>query len=866
MNNTVKLDHNGIKIGNRYRTLLCSSLFYFRQPVEVWDDRMRLLKAAGYNCIDVYCPWNYHETEPGVWDFSGQRDVDHFLSLAEANGLYVIVRPGPYICSEWDGGGLPGWLNLKSESIRQDDGYFLSRIGEWYCHILPVVRTHQITQGGTVILMQVENELDFFPCISPQSYVSKLKDMIRCQAIDVPLFCCCGQNSLERSGALEPGLEMTYNVYSDDSDDALEERVLKLQQTVAGKDRPLMISETNREHRFIKRLYACGAKLISPYNQCAGTTGEFCNGLTNWGSPVALMSSDYDFDSMITSTGEVRKSEFNTARVFSMLLSFMGESGAKGKPARFDNCLQDGKPMTGLMTEKGNLLLAVNCSDIGITSCIEIDGVSLSVRLEPFESRLIANKLIVCDSLSIEYSSLEFITAEKEDGKTVLYFVGEDVLQCRINVNGKSSDLTVKSSFDEQMFSIRVSSVSEISLSGLGVLPPLSLSSSKGECHITMLDQQEIDTHVLVKRERDVMPMEMYGQYRGTGIYTITSDHECSVLLCNVSDIIRKRSNGQFEKTWYADGSCCVDNISAGTTAYETEIWGHSNFNDIRRPSLQMSSLKGISSIIEICERQDISKNWTFDFFQGESGGKTYFFTPSPYHPVANIDGYQSDRRPFDGVFHKYLEPTGACDSLFLWFEKANAIISVYINGKFAGMLDEGEHYFDISSVACSGAFSLDIRTTRINCFYQIGRVELVYGKRIKECVYSTLEKRSGRSIASDVVLPCAFKYGEERMLRIPEDIIPDDDVRVKFKGRNMHLTVYHGDKCIGRLLVGNTLFPPVKGGAGDELTLVRQWFCDNLPITIHAQAFGEDSMLEDMIIHERVNPLSGHIICKKQV
>ena len=135
--------------------LLASSLFYFRIPREKWEKRMKLLKTAGYNTIDVYFPWNYHETAPGIWDFSENRDVYAFLELAKIHGLFVIARPGPYICSEWDGGGLPAWLAADGVSVRQDDEEFLKRIGTWYDHILPVLEPFQISRGGTVLCMQI---------------------------------------------------------------------------------------------------------------------------------------------------------------------------------------------------------------------------------------------------------------------------------------------------------------------------------------------------------------------------------------------------------------------------------------------------------------------------------------------------------------------------------------------------------------------------------------------------------------------------------------------------------------------------------------------------------------------------------------
>ena len=119
----IRLDQNGIYINGKYQTLLASSLFYFRIPRERWNDRMKLLKTAGYQAIDVYFPWNYHETAPDVWDFEGNKDVESFLKLAAENELFVIARPGPYICSEWDGGAIPAWLSekrLQSDRMIQD--------------------------------------------------------------------------------------------------------------------------------------------------------------------------------------------------------------------------------------------------------------------------------------------------------------------------------------------------------------------------------------------------------------------------------------------------------------------------------------------------------------------------------------------------------------------------------------------------------------------------------------------------------------------------------------------------------------------------------------------------------------------------
>ena len=331
---SIILDENGICINGNYKILLASSLFYFRIPRERWEDRMLLLKAAGYNAIDTYFPWNYHETAPGQWSFSHQRDVSHFLELAAKHELFVIARPGPYICSEWDGGAIPAWLSANGVPVRQDDPVFLDCIGKWYEHILPLIAPWQITKGGTVICMQIENELDFFDCKSPVTYMEKLMKKVKKAGIEIPLFYCCGQNDLLRGGGLTPGLYTAFNVYADADNPGLEGRSLHLYQAVRDRKMPFLVTETNREHAFLKRLLSCGAKLLSPYNQTAGSTLEWYNGITNWGtedSPLSFLCSDYDFHSMIGSAGEVNEQIYESRLLSSLILS-LGDSLAKATP------------------------------------------------------------------------------------------------------------------------------------------------------------------------------------------------------------------------------------------------------------------------------------------------------------------------------------------------------------------------------------------------------------------------------------------------------------------------------------------------------------------------------------------------------
>jgi hypothetical protein len=159
---------------------------YPRIPRELWSDRFLKIKQAGFNTIDSYVFWNYHEREPGRFDFS---ELEEFLELAHQNGFWVIVRPGPYVDAEFERGGFPYWIIAKRFPVRSMHPESLSTSKYWYDHVLPVIRRYQITQGGPVIMMQIENELDFtnFAAAEQREYIRFLARTAWDAGIEVPL-------------------------------------------------------------------------------------------------------------------------------------------------------------------------------------------------------------------------------------------------------------------------------------------------------------------------------------------------------------------------------------------------------------------------------------------------------------------------------------------------------------------------------------------------------------------------------------------------------------------------------------------------------------------------------------------------------
>lgn len=166
--------------------IISGAIHYFRVVPEYWQDRLEKLKNLGCNTVETYIPWNMHEQEKGQFRFEGILDIERFIRLAQKLGLYVILRPSPYICAEWEFGGLPAWL-LREEGMKLRVSYapFLRHVEEYYRVLLPKLAPWQCTKGGPVILMQVENEYGYYA--NDKGYLEAIRRLMTENGVEVPL-------------------------------------------------------------------------------------------------------------------------------------------------------------------------------------------------------------------------------------------------------------------------------------------------------------------------------------------------------------------------------------------------------------------------------------------------------------------------------------------------------------------------------------------------------------------------------------------------------------------------------------------------------------------------------------------------------
>jgi beta-galactosidase len=304
--------------------ILSGAIHYFRVVPEYWRDMLLKLKACGFNTVETYVPWNVHEPRPDEFNFEGMADIVKFIEIAHELGLMVIVRPGPYICSEWEFGGLPSWLLADSNMrLRCYHKPYLKRVDKYFDALLPRLKPLLCTNGGPIIAMQVENEYGSYG--NDKKYLDYIKKGILERGIDVLLFTSDGPtDEMLQSGTLDD-VFMTANFGS-----RPEESFAKLEEYQP--DKPLVCMEywngwfdhwgVGHHTRdgadvadILDRMLKMGAS-VNFYMFHGGTNFGFYNGANLYEKYTPTVTS-YDYDAPLSEWGEPTDKYYAVQKVLS---------------------------------------------------------------------------------------------------------------------------------------------------------------------------------------------------------------------------------------------------------------------------------------------------------------------------------------------------------------------------------------------------------------------------------------------------------------------------------------------------------------------------------------------------------------------
>lgn len=310
---TFALGDSNFLLDNKPIQIISGEMHYPRIPREAWLDRMKMAKAMGLNTISTYVFWNLQEPQKGKFDFSGNNDIAQFVKDAQKEGLWVILRPSPYVCAEWEFGGYPYWLqNIKGLVVRSKENQYIEEYKKYIDEVGKQLAPLQINHGGNILMVQIENEYGSYG--DDKSYLKLNEQMFRDAGFDGLLYTCDPPQALN-NGYL-PGLLPAVNGLSDTS--AIKEIIRKHHD---GKG-PFMVAEWypawfdwwgTKHHTVPADAYAkqlnnilkAGIS-INMYMFHGGTTRGFMNGANgNESTPYEPQVSSYDYDAPVDEAGNV---------------------------------------------------------------------------------------------------------------------------------------------------------------------------------------------------------------------------------------------------------------------------------------------------------------------------------------------------------------------------------------------------------------------------------------------------------------------------------------------------------------------------------------------------------------------------------
>ncbi|MDI3312373.1 MAG: beta-galactosidase, partial [Thermoanaerobacterium sp.] len=451
----ITYDAKSFLLDNKRIWIVAGEVHYFRHPADEWRQVLLRAKRAGLNAISTYVPWNFHETREGIFDFYGDKDLARYIDLIGEMGMYAILRPGPYICSEWDGGGIPAWLCAKPvRRFREDDPVYMDAVERWFDKLLPIISARQVTRGGPVILIQNENEYPGGWDESMRRYIKKINTIFKRHGIDVPILACNVHRATktevqinctmdERDQFFDPDMILTYNSHVD------VEPVYHLKSKQPNA--PLFVTEfwCGQPVYWGKRIdywphhldqaraayeYASAGAQVCYYMFEGGTNFGF------WGGNNIATS--YASSYPVGEGGKLTE-KYYVLRPFNLFSNYFGEYLADSVERTDKANIQypDGIRLIVRECSKGSMAFISTADKRKEIPLTLASGKSVKVFLGEVAATVIPIGLEVFDNVIVDHSNLTLLA--RNEAKKVIILFGVAGTEGVISINGKEESLLV---------------------------------------------------------------------------------------------------------------------------------------------------------------------------------------------------------------------------------------------------------------------------------------------------------------------------------------------------------------------------------------------------------------------------------------
>lgn len=445
----VKFDNRCFQIEGKDVFLLSGTFHYFRTPQSLWKDRLKKLKDAGFNCVETYVPWNWHERQMplSIDDVSklDMKPLEDFLILAEELGLYVIVRPGPYICAEWSGGGFPQWLMQKKPLYAQgkswlqgNDSIYLHWTEHWYKAVCRVVAPHQVFRRkpntGGVLLFQIENEYNrvrWFSKSVKRESLEQLATVARNNGIEVPMISCWTSEARNVENGPLSGVVDMVNSYPRWQIQKGFGRLID-QQLKSQPGKPLLSGELqggwysgvdgclSNQQDGVAAVQTQNILLYALQRGFCGVNFYMAVGGTNFDDWAARdITTTYDFAAAISEDGALTDRYFRLQAISPVLLQHATKIARAKEIYPSYECTDSMVQVALRQTSEGDRYYFVRTEEHSTShqGKIWVDGLSFSFRLEPFGSQIYYVKVGSSEGSWLPLPNDDGMMATSFDGK-----------------------------------------------------------------------------------------------------------------------------------------------------------------------------------------------------------------------------------------------------------------------------------------------------------------------------------------------------------------------------------------------------------------------------------------------------------------